>query len=149
MASKLAAARAGTHGGVDVFIANGRQPSVVSEVLSGLAVGTRFTADRRALSSRKHWIAYTLKPHGVLRLDDGATQAVEGSGASVLAVGVASVEGTFGAGEVVSLEGANGREIGRGLVRLGSDDLRSALLARTPGAAPVVHRDDLVVFQAP
>lgn len=155
MGSKLNAARAATHGGVEVTIASGRQPSIVEDVLAGRPVGTRFVPDKKALSSRKHWIAYTLKPHGTLHLDPGATQAVESSGASVLAVGIALVVGTFAAGEVVSLVGSHGRELGRGLVRSGSDDLRAVLLARAErpgqpaGTAPVIHRDDLVVFQAP
>ena len=144
MGSKLAAARAATHGGIEVTIASGRDNGVITRVVARQAVGTRFTPDKKPLSGRKHWIAYTLRPHGTLTLDEGASGAVERSGASVLPVGVATVEGTFGAGEVVSLVAHDGREIARGLARVGSDDLRAA--RGVPGGSPAVHRDDLVVL---
>jgi len=144
MGSKLAAARAANHGGIEVFIASGRDRGVISAAVHGRPVGTRFIADKEPLSGRKHWIAYTLRPHGQLILDAGATDAVERTGASILPVGIARITGTFGAGEVVSVIADDGREIARGLVKLGSDDLR--VLIGQPGP-PAVHRDDLVLLR--
>ena len=63
-------------------------------------------------------------------------------GASLLAVGVQSVEGEFGRREAVRLLSADGRELGRGLSTLSSGELRE-LMGRA--GVEVVHRDQLVI----
>ena len=142
MGSKVAAARATTHGGIEVVIAHGKSRDIVCRTLDGEPVGTRFLPRQRTIPSRKYWIAYTLKPRGIVVLDDGAVQAVESQGASVLAIGVSRVEGVFDAGDPVLLVSPAGREIGRGLVRMSSEEIKAALGQRGP---TVIHRDDLVV----
>jgi glutamate 5-kinase len=87
-------------------------------------------------------------------LDRGAVEAVVERGTSVLPVGVLGVRGDFGPGDAVTLLTEGGREIGRGLSRLGTAEAaatagkRSEELAPLRGAAGdivVVHRDDLVL----
>lgn len=141
MASKLGAAAAAAHGGIEVVIANGKKAGRVSAAVRGDDVGTRFEREERGLPSRKHWIAYTLKAKGVLHLDAGATAAILERGASVLPVGLTRVDGSFVAGDAVSLRGPDGAEIGRGLVRVSTDELAELCGKKGP---PVVHRDDLV-----
>ena len=52
-----------------------------------------------ALQSRKHWIAYALKPAGTLVVDAGARRALVDGSKSLLPSGVTRVEGRFGAGD--------------------------------------------------
>ncbi len=47
MATKVAAARKATEAGVNMVLANGEEPSIISEILSGEEVGTLFTAKNR------------------------------------------------------------------------------------------------------
>jgi glutamate 5-kinase len=90
-------------------------------------------------------------------LDAGATKAVESQGRSLLAVGVAGVEGNFAKGDVVSLCDPSGREFARGLINYSA--VQMATIAGQPtdriaellGQCPydeVVHRDNLVVLGA-
>lgn len=154
MKSKLEAVRSATAVGENVIIANGRDPGVLDRVLDGEEVGTLFLARDVAISAWKRWIGYTIRPQGTLRLDAGARRAVRESGRSLLAIGMVAVEGSFQAGEVVSLVGEDGNEFGRGLTNYNSFDavriagMRSEgiseLLGR-PAYDEVVHRDNLVV----
>jgi len=55
-------------------------------------------------------------------VDDGAAQALR-RGSSLLPVGVVSATGRFQRGDTVRVACADGRELARGLVNYGSDDL--------------------------
>ena len=46
MATKIAAARKATDAGVNMVLANGEEPSIISDILSGEEVGTLFTAKK-------------------------------------------------------------------------------------------------------
>ena len=62
MATKLAAAKKAGKSGVATLIVNGKVPGILNRAMAGEAVGTLFLAARESLPSRKHWIAYTLRP---------------------------------------------------------------------------------------
>jgi len=143
MTTKLAAARIATSSGIRVRLADGRDPAVLDALLAGARVGTLFQPSRAPLPDRKRWLAHALLPKGSLRLDAGAERALVERGASLLAVGVTAVEGTFAAREPVRLLSQDGRELGRGLTALGSDALQ-ALIGRA--GVEVVHRDQLALI---
>ncbi len=155
MGSKLRAAGIAASAGESVVIASGRRPNVLVDVLSGADVGTLILAEGRAVASRKRWIGWTATPRGRLTLDAGATKAVESSGRSLLAVGVAAVEGTFAKGDVIALCDPAGREFARGLSNYSSTQMTTIAghptdrIAELLGHCPydeVVHRDNLVVL---
>jgi glutamate 5-kinase len=155
MASKLAAARKAAAAGIPTVIADGTRAGVLRTVFDpALAVGTLLLADGDPLTRRKHWIAYTLKPAGAIRLDAGAERAVVQGGRSLLPSGIRDVEGTFGVGDCVRVIGPDGRECARGLVSYGAAELERIKGAHTrdierllgyKGSDEVIHRDDLVV----
>ena len=77
-------------------------------------------------------------------MDAGAEQALLEQGASLLAVGICNVEGSFGRREAVRVISEDGRELARGLSALASEELEG-----NPGQLGVViHRDHLVVIAA-
>jgi glutamate 5-kinase len=155
MASKLEAARLATLAGENVVIANGRRPSVITDILAGESVGTLFLAQGPAVTSRKRWIGLTAQPCGRLKLDAGAQQAIEQQGRSLLAIGAQHVDGNFQKGDVVSLCREDGQEFARGLTNYGAEELRR-IAGRTTeeivvilGHCPhdeVIHRDNLVIL---
>jgi glutamate 5-kinase len=154
MASKLDAARRASRRGIHVVIADARDPEILVRVLRGDDVGTFVPPKRGMLASRKHWIAYTLRPRGDLILDDGAVRAITGAQRSLLPAGILGVRGHFSPGDLVILRDVTGREIGRGLTRYGTEDVAKLAGAKTAeigarlgyhGGDEVVHRDDLVV----
>jgi glutamate 5-kinase len=89
-------------------------------------------------------------------VDAGAEKALRGGKSSLLPVGVLGVRGEFNAGDAVKLVGPDGKELGRGLTRLGALDVSRAAgkqaaeleLAFGDVAAKelvIVHKDDLVL----
>jgi glutamate 5-kinase len=155
MASKVASARIVTRTGVPAVVAPGREPRVLIDVCAGHDVGTLFVPGDGVLSSRKHWIAYGAKPAGKVIVDAGAGRAMATQGKSLLPAGICAVEGDFDAGDTVAVCDEQGREIARGLVAYGANDLRkiqrlqSAAIEATLGYKSLdeaIHRDDLVVL---
>lgn len=155
MASKLEAARRASKRGVPVVIADARDGSVLTKIAAGEDVGTLIAPAGARLASRKHWIAYTLRPRGALLLDAGAAQAIRSGGRSLLPAGVIGVRGDFAPGDAVTLCDAGGVEIARGLARYATRDVARLAGARTKditailgfhGGDEIVHRDDLVVL---
>ena len=68
MQSKIQAARMVSMRGGSSFIGSGRNPSILQHLFAGEAVGTFFLPQAEKLQSRKHWIAYVLRPKGYLVL---------------------------------------------------------------------------------
>ena len=156
MGTKITAARIATTSGVRVRLADGRDPQVLDALLAGERVGTLFHPSSTPLGNRKGWLAHAVLPQGSLRVDDGAAQALIHRGASLLAVGIRAVEGSFGRDQPVRVLGEDGREIGRGLVTLDSAELEGVLgldraaIVRKLGEAgdTVIHRDHFVLTPA-
>jgi glutamate 5-kinase len=154
MASKVEAARRAMFAGASVVVADARDAGTIGAILAGEDVGTLFVPHPQRIQARKHWIAFTLRPKGAILLDRGAVTAVVERGRSVLPVGVLGVRGEFGPGDAVTLVAPDGREIGRGLARLGASEAAAiagkksedlAALRGDEADVVVVHRDDLVL----
>ena len=145
MTTKLAAARIATASGIQMRLADGRDPAVLEALLAGESRGTLFRASSQPLSSRKGWLAHALLPKGSIRVDAGAEQALLGRGASLLAAGVRSVEGAFERREPVRVLSLDGRELARGLAALSSAEVQQRIGQR----GLVVHRDHLVLTARP
>ena len=77
------------------------------------------------MAARRRWIAFAASERGTLHLDAGAVTALREQGASLLAAGVARVEGAFDQRDVVALVGPDGVRIGRGIVYCDTDSARS------------------------
>lgn len=141
MTTKLSAARIATASGIQVRLADGRDPAVLNALLQGEQLGTLFRPSATPLSNRKGWLAHALLPKGSITVDTGAERALLEQGASLLAVGVQAVEGAFGRREAVRLLSLDGRELGRGLSAMDSAELEQ----RKGQRGLVVHRDHLVL----
>ena len=154
MHSKLQAARMCTLAGESVLIANGKRSGVLRDIFAGKRVGTLFLPHGGSLPSRKRWIGYTVRPRGHYVVDDGARQAVEGKGKSLLAIGILDVVGSFGQGDVVRICDTRGMEFARGLTNFSAQDAHKVKglhthkirqLLAAPPYTEVIHRDNLVV----
>ena len=154
MLSKINAAKKVTAAGIPMVIANGLRPDVLKKLFSGRDVGTFFTPKKKKLKSRKCWIAFTLKPKGVIRIDDGAAEAILSRGKSLLPSGIVGVEGEFSIGAPVEFRKTDDETLGTGLVNYSSTDIRkimglkSSQIKNRLGHKPyddVIHRDNLAV----
>jgi len=154
MATKLRAARLAARSGTPTVIAPGARPGILVEIAAGDTVGTLLIPSQGAEAARKRWLAGQLQVRGRLVLDAGAVKVLRGSGRSLLAVGVKSVEGRFDRGEVVACVGPDGSEVARGLVNYDSEETRriqgrpSGEIAAILGYVDdeeLIHRDNLVL----
>jgi glutamate 5-kinase len=155
MASKIQAAQKASRFGIPTVVACGTRREILHQILKGKEIGTLILPKRDALSSRKHWIAFNLKPKGEVIVDDGAKKAIVQKGKSLLPSGVVKVRGSFDRGDAVSCLGPRGKEFARGLVNYSVSELekikglRSEKIEKVLGykySDEVVHRDDLVVL---
>jgi glutamate 5-kinase len=153
MATKVQAARIATHAGCSTIIASG----IIEHPLHVLAENGRctvFRAQGTPASARKQWLAGVLEVRGEIRIDQGAAQALQ-SGNSLLPVGVVEVIGNFRRGDVVTVVGPNGRELGRGLTEYSDTDAlrlrgcQSEQIEQRLGyraRSVLIHRDEMVLF---
>ena len=155
MRSKILAAKMASARGVCSFIGSGRTPGILQKLFAGEPVGSFFLPQEEKMQSRKHWIAYTLRPKGSIVLDDGACRAVVKNGKSLLPSGIVAVQGKFSIGDPVQCLDRKGKSIASGLV-----NYSSAAIAKIKGVQTseiekalgyrdsdeVIHRDNLVVL---
>lgn len=156
MASKLHAAYKAALSGIPTILADGRKEDTISRVFEAHTdIGTLFLPVADRLGSRKHWIAYTLKPAGVLVIDAGASAAIKEQGRSLLSPGIQEIRGVFDEGECVICLDETGKEFAKGLVNYSSDALKRIKGARTSQieqilgykvSDEVIHRDDLALL---
>lgn len=102
MKTKLAAVAIARDAGCRVVIAHGREPNVIARVAAGEPIGTLFDA-AHALKNRIRWLKNS-QPRGRLTIDQGALAAIRERN-SLLPRGVIAVEGDFGRGAVVLVNG--------------------------------------------
>ena len=155
MATKIRAAKKVGEYGVPTLILNGTHPRLLPDVFSGKQGGSLFLARERRLTSRKHWIAFTLRPRGQVRLDQGAVEALVQKGKSLLASGILDSTGLFDAGDAITCIGPDGQECAKGLVNFSSEilarikGLKTVEIQKLPGLQEyeeVIHRDNLVIL---
>jgi glutamate 5-kinase len=157
MASKLSAARFVTNSGQGVIIAWGREENVLPRLAAGEELGTLFLPQARGLTSKKRWIGFSAQCEGQLVVDDGAVQAMQVGGRSLLAIGVRDVQGSFVKGDAVAVVDQQGVEIARGLTNYSAPEVRqirgchSDRIAEILGECPyqeIIHRDNLALSRA-
>ena len=125
MAAKVSAARLATRGGVPVLLTATEK---INAALETAQVGTVFhTRPDSKLNAWKFWALYAADAEGVLRLDQGAVDAVTRGGTSLLAVGITGIEGEFHAGDIVEILGPDSQAVGRGEVAYDAAELATML----------------------
>lgn len=154
MTTKIQAADIARRAGVEVVIAAGREPNVITRIVSGETLGTRFPAMKTPLEKRKRWIFAGPTPSGRLLVDAGAVKALREKNSSLLPSGIMTIEGTFHRGDTVSILNPSQTEIARGITRYDSNDLNrikgchSEQIAERLGyvyGSVVIHRNDLIL----
>lgn len=154
MITKLQAADVARRAGIEVVMAAGGRPDVITDIVSGLEVGTHFRPLESPLENRKRWILAGPPPAGDIIIDTGAAKALKDQGSSLLAKGILEVRGEFERGEVARLYDTKGAQLARGISRYSSADIQKVagkhsneiyqLLGYEYGSV-IIHRDDLVL----
>lgn len=152
MATKLTAARIAQSAGCATVITLGTHERPISALERGERA-TWILSDLTPDKAREVWLKGHLSPEGAVIIDNGAVAALQ-SGASLLPVGVTSMEGTFARGAAVSIKDTSGQTIAKGITAYASEDvgriagLQSDQIEKElgfRGRPAVVHRNDLVL----
>jgi glutamate 5-kinase len=155
MTTKLSAAKKAAKSGAATLILNGRVAGILLQAMAGVDLGTLFLPAARSLTSRKHWIAFTLRPKGKIYVDAGASLVLRQEGKSLLPSGITKIEGDFERGAGVRICDAEGVEFARGVTDYDSSEIRLILGRRSSEIEDilgyryedeVIHRDNLVLL---
>ena len=155
MRAKVRAARLASDWGVPTVIASGKEPGLLTRVVSGEEVGSLFAPGIKRLTERKRWIAIRTRSRGSIVVDDGAKHALVERGASLLPAGIVKVEGEFGIGARVDLLDGHGEAFAVGLVSYPASEIermkgrQSEEFQEVLGykyVEEIVHREDLVLL---
>lgn len=155
MYTKIKAAHMATNSGVPMVITSGEVEDSVRRVCKGENIGTLFEAHDAGLSGKHHWLAFGKRLKGSITIDDGCARAVLDKGASILPAGIIDVDGAFGPGDTISIY-HDGKEIGRGLINYGIEDMKAIKGHNTNDIAQIlginttydeaIHRNNLVLL---
>ena len=155
MKSKVMAAKKVTACGIPYVIAPGKEKGILKAIFAGKEKGSLFLPAGEHMNSRKHWIAFTLRPRGRLFLDEGAKKAILEKGKSLLPSGVIGAEGNFAAGDAVSCVDCKGNLVGVGLVNYSAAEILRIMGLKTSEVGQVlgykdydevIHRDNMSVM---
>jgi len=154
MISKIRAASKVNSAGVPMVIAKGDNPNILMKLFSDEAHGTFFMPRKEKLASRKCWIAFSLKPRGTIKIDDGAANAILKHGKSLLPSGIVAVEADFNIGDAVEFKDRNNEILGVGLANYSAADIRKIMGLKSKQIKAVlghkaydevIHRDNLAI----
>jgi len=154
MISKIKAARKVNSAGVPMVIARGDLPNILLKLFAGQNHGTYFIPKKQRLASRKCWIGFSLKPKGIIKIDDGAVQALLKNGKSLLPSGIIAVQDDFGIGAPVEFQNRNNETLGIGLVNYSSTEIKKIMGLKSnhikqvlghKSYDEVIHRDNLAI----
>ena len=155
MVTKIEAAKLATSSGVDVIIAEGREPDVLVRISHGEEIGTLFPAQVNKMESRKRWMLSGLASKGKIVVDKGAALALKEQNKSLLPAGVVEVNGNFQRGDIIDIANKEGKHIGCGICNYSSADMAVikgahsdkilSLLGREYGDE-VIHRNNMVIL---
>jgi glutamate 5-kinase len=131
--------------GIRVIIANGKQNDILLRLADDPegTVHTEFVPADDAVSSVKKWIAHSKGfAKGVVTVNSDAVAAIMGNeAASLLLVGVVSIEGEFEEGDILKIIDESGNAVGCGRSAYSSTEAVAGIGRH--GIKPLVHYDYL------
>jgi len=139
---------------VPMVIARGDLPNILLKLFAGQNHGTYFIPKKQKLASRKCWIGFSLKPKGIIKIDDGAMKALLKNGKSLLPSGIIAVQDDFGIGAPVEFRNRNNEALGIGLVNYRSTEIQKIMGLKSnhikqvlghKSYDEVIHRDNLAI----
>ena len=133
--------------GIAVIIANGKRDDILLDVVAPErnVPYTMFHPASQTTSGVKKWIAHSEGfAKGEIHINKGAADALlSARGASLLPIGVTSINGEFEKDDIVKVIAPNGDMIAVG--KVGCDSETARQLIGESGARPLVHSDYLYI----
>ena len=140
-----------------MVLANAASENAIVRIVNGEEIGTRFLPASKSFMGKKVWLAYAATSRGRIIVDAGAAKALIEKGSSLLPGGVVGTEGSFIAGEIVTVCAAgDDKVIARGYTGYSSAEIEmvkgkhsseiGAILNREDCEPDIIHRDYMSVI---
>lgn len=140
MESKIRSACHAAQAGCTTVIASGRLDRAINRVLGDESIGTWFPAAGH-LSPEHQWMIHTARVGGAIYIKPDLIDTLNDPQTSLLADGVAKIEGTFQAGDVIEIRALDETPLGRGAASCAADTARAwtdTTSRQGPPVGPVV-----------
>jgi len=134
------------------------QNNVINKIIEGNSIGTQFVPNSSNLESKKRWLFTGVSENkGMIIIDDGAKKALLTKGASLLPVGILSIEGKFNRGDILLIKDSKNNEIAYGITNYGAEDSLKLKgkdsneideIIEINYGTEMIHRDNLVLLES-
>ncbi|PKL17969.1 MAG: glutamate 5-kinase [Spirochaetae bacterium HGW-Spirochaetae-5] len=137
-----------------MIVADGREPGILSKIMSGERKGTLFAGEIIKINERKKWISMR-KTRGSVRIDDGAVTALLNGKKSLLATGIIDIQGKFDMGDIIDITDKDKKIIAKGIVNYKSEEMFIIKGKKTAEIKSllngqffdeVINRDDMIIL---
>ncbi|MEK9151609.1 MAG: glutamate 5-kinase [Patescibacteria group bacterium] len=145
MLTKFNIARTLALQGITVYLANGKRKNILSDIISGKKVGTKFLPKRRVTAVKRRIAHSEGLEKGCIQINECAEELLLSKTKimSLLPVGVTKVSGNFEKGDIIEIIGTQGKKIGYGIAEYNA--VRAKELAGLKKARPVIHYDHMFI----
>lgn len=146
MITKCSIARKMASHGIDVFIANGKRDSIISDIVLRKDVPyTHFVASSKKETGVKKWLSHSdTFAKGAVVINSGAREALLADKAtSLLMIGILKVDGFFKKGDIVRILDEEGNSIGLGKAQFDSKKAEQNIGEKL--GKPFIHYDYMVI----
>lgn len=156
MKTKINAAIITTTACCNMIICNSQEISRLDDIIKGEEIGTLFTAKKKGISSREHWMIFKANSSGNIIVDDGCKDMLLKKKVSILPKGVVSVNGEFLQGAVIDICDKNNKIIAKGITNYsyldilrikGLSTMEVKQLISSDAKSEIIHANNMVVFR--
>lgn len=156
MRTKLNAAIICTNACCNMLICNSTEIPNLVQIVEGIEIGTLFTAKRKGISSKEHWMIYKTHSCGKIIVDEGCISALKNKKVSILPKGILGVDGEFLKNSVVEICTPAKDVICKGITNYSSaeihiiqglDTQEAKQLLGYNGRNEVVHANNMVILR--
>lgn len=156
MKTKINAAIIATTACCNMIICNSQEISRLDDIIKGEEIGTLFTAKKKGISSREHWMIFKANSSGNIIVDDGCKDMLLKKKVSILPKGVLSVNGEFLQGAVIDICDKNNKIIAKGITNYsyldilrikGLSTMEVKQLISSDAKSEIIHANNMVVFR--
>ncbi|MEM7101878.1 MAG: glutamate 5-kinase [Bacteroidota bacterium] len=145
MLTKIAIAQKLSKIGISTYIANGKNPEVLSDIAAEKNPGTLIRSSKK-LSNLKKWMAFQEGGEaGTVIINEGAKAALRSHDlvSSLLFVGIVNIEGDFKKHDIIRIIDEKNQNVGIGLAGISSEKAKK--LIGKKGEKPLIHYNYLLI----
>lgn len=145
MATKFKMAQKAAKLGISTYIADGKLPEVISRIIAGERIGSRFVPDHAVSNLKKRLAYHEIREKGIVTVNRGAAERLldKSLATSLLPIGITRVEGDFEKGDLLKVQTEDGSTLGVGKAQYGAEKARRHMGQK--GKPVLIHYDYLYI----